>query len=141
MALPLEVLADLQIAIDGEDVDVQADGRRIVVDLSSLEAGRRLLSGYPLSNGSHAEPTDRLHDALQIAGLTVEVRLQGDLLARMGKGAQPGRLGRILNLRGVELRPVRSLRAVVHRRPVAATLVIGGIFLLVGWLVARVVSE
>lgn len=141
MALPLEVLADLEIAVDGEAVDVQADGDRIVIDLSSLEAGRRLLTGFPLPTGRHGGDTDRLHDALQIAGLTVDVQLQGDLVARMGAGARPGRLARVLNLKGVELRPAQSVRAVVRRRPFAATLVIGGLFLLIGWLVARIVQR
>ncbi len=141
MSLPLEVLADLQIAIDGEDVDVQADGDRIVIDLSSLEAGRRLLAGYPFATVRSGSSASRLQDALQIAGLTVDVQLRGNLLARMGKGARPGRLARALNLEGFELRPAQSARAIVRRRPFVTTLVLGGLFLLVGWLVARLVRS
>jgi len=141
MSLPLEVLADLQIAIDGEDIDVQADGDRIVMDLSSLEAGRRLLAGYPFANLRFGTSASRLQDALQIAGLTVDVQLRGDLIARMGEGARPGRLARALSLEGFELRPAQSARAIVRRRPFVTTLVLGGLFLLIGWLVARLVQS
>ncbi|HKL89511.1 MAG TPA: hypothetical protein VJ884_10950 [Salinibacter sp.] len=137
MALPLEVLADLQVAIDGEAIDVQANGDRVVVDLPSLRAGRRILAAYPFSSAKRPRSTDRLHDALQIAGLTVEVRLQGETVARIGEEAQPGQLARLLNLNGIEVRPASSLRATARQRPIAATVVIGGLLLLVGWLVSR----
>ena len=137
MALPLEVLADLQVAIDGEAIDVQANGDRVVVDLPSLRAGRRILAAYPFSSAKRPRSTDRLDDALQIAGLTVEVRLQGETVARIGEEAQPGQLARLLNLNGIEVRPASSLRATARQRPIAATVVIGGLLLLVGWLVSR----
>ena len=137
MALPLEVLADLRLTVDGERVAIQADGDRIVVDLATLEAGRRLLASYPSSVGRYPAPTDRFHEALQVAGLTVELRLQGEMIARMGKGAQPGRLGRLLNVEGIELRPATSLRVAARQRPVVTALVIGGLFVLIGWMLAR----
>lgn len=137
MALPLEVLADLQVAVDGEAVNVQADGDHVVVDLPSLRAGRRILAAYPISSAKRPRSTDRLHDALQIAGLTVEVRLQGETVARIGEGAQPGRLARLLNLGGIEVRPTSSLRAAARQRPVATTVVVGGLVLLVGWILVR----
>ena len=118
-------------------MSVQADGQRIVVDLATLEAGQRVLAGHPFSEGRRPASTGRLHDALQIAGLTLEVRLRGDTIARMGKGARPGRLAGALNLDGIELRPVRSLRLVAKERPVLTVLVVGGLFALLGWGVAR----
>lgn len=142
MSLPLEVLADLQLTVDGEDVSVQADGKRIVINLASLKAGRRLLQSYPLSGGEQdLEPTDRLHDALRIAGLTVEVRLQGKTIARIGKRARPGRLSRLFNLDGVEVRPTPSLRAAAQDRPIVSRLVIGGLVVLVGWLLVRLLRS
>lgn len=137
MALPLEVLADLQVAVDGEDVTVQADGDLVVVDLPSLRAGRRILDAYPLSPERRPRATDRLHDALQIAGLTVEVRLQGETVARIGEGAEPGRLARIFNFGAVEVRPASSLRATARQRPVATAVVVGGLVLLLGGLLVR----
>jgi len=137
MALPLDVRADLQIAIDGETVDVQADGDHVVVDLPSLRAGRRILAADPISASRRPRATSRVHDALQIAGLTVEVRLQGETVARVGRDATPGRLARLLNLDGIEVRPGPSLRATALQRPVATAVVVGGLVLLIGWLLAR----
>lgn len=137
MALPLDVLADLQIAIDGETVDVQADGDHVVVDLPSLRAGRRILQAYPISASRRPRATRRLDDVLQIAGLTVEVRLRGETVARVGEGATPGRLARLLNLGGIEVRPASSLRATARQRPVATAVIVGGLVLLIGWLLVR----
>lgn len=137
MPLPLEVFADLQVAIDGEDVDVQADGDRVVVDLPSLRAGRRILDAYPLSASKRPRSTDRVHDALQIAGITVEVQLRGETVARIGEGARPGRLARLFNLGGIEVRPTPSLRAAARRRPIATTLIVGGLVGLIAWLLVR----
>jgi len=136
MALPLEVLADLQLAVDGEPIDVRATGDHIVVDVPSLRAGRRLLMSGPFAT-DRARTTDRLHEALQIAGLSAEVRLQGDPVARIGAGARPGALARLLGIDGVEVQPTRPLRAAVRRRPVVAVAVIAGLLALVGWLIAR----
>ncbi|WP_232797892.1 hypothetical protein [Salinibacter altiplanensis] len=133
MALPLEVLADLQLAVDGEDIDIRGTGDRIVVDLPSLRAGRRLLASGPFASGQRARTTGRVHEALHISGLTVEVRLRGDPVARLGADAQPGAVGRFLNLDGVELQPVRPLRAALRRRPVLAAVVIGGLLVGLGW--------
>ena len=137
MALPLDVFADLRLAVDGEGIDIQADGDHVVVDLPSLRAGRRLLAAPPLSAERRPQATDRLHDALQIAGITVEVRLQGDVIARVGEEARPGRLGQLLNLGAVEVRPAPSLRAAARQRPLTAVLVVSGIAFLLGWLVVR----
>ena len=141
MALPLEVLADLQLTVDGEDIDIQADGDHVVVNLPSLRAGRRLLTDPPISASQRPAATARIHDAFQIAGLTVEVQLRGDTVSRVGEEAVPGRLGRLLNLHGVELRPARSLRTVARRRPLVTALVIGGIAFLIGWLLARILRS
>lgn len=137
MALPLEVVADLQLAVDGEPISVEANGKRIIVNLASLEAGRRVLESYPLSGNRRLTPTDRLQEVLKIGGFTLDVRLQGETVARIGSGARPGRLSRILNLKGIEVRPTPSLRAVARERPVTTALVIGGLFVLVGWTLAR----
>jgi hypothetical protein len=67
----------------------------------------------------------------------VEVRLQGDVIARVGEGARPGRLGQLLNLGAVEVRPAPSLRAAARQRPLTAVLVVSGIAFLLGWLVVR----
>jgi len=137
MALPLEVLADLQLAVDGEDIDIRGTGDRIVVDLSSLRAGRRLLASGPFASDQRARIAGRIHEALGIAGLTVEVRLRGDPIARLGAEARPGVVGRLLNLDGIELRPTRPLQAALRRRPVLTAAVVIGLLAGLGWWLFR----
>ncbi|MFB6247808.1 MAG: hypothetical protein ABEL97_04485 [Salinibacter sp.] len=141
MAPPLEILADLQLAVDGEDIDIQADGERIVVDLPSLRAGRRVLEAEPLSGDSRGRATRQVREALQVAGFTLEVRLNGAPMAIIGADASPGRLGRLLRLEGVEVRAAPPLRDAARRRPVATALIVGGLSLILGWLVTRLLRS
>ncbi|MFB6274206.1 MAG: hypothetical protein ABEL51_15070 [Salinibacter sp.] len=136
MALPLEVLADLQLAVDGEEIDIRGTGDHIVVDLPSLRAGRRFLTSGPFAT-DQARTTGRVHEALELSGLSGEVRLQGDPIARIGAGAQPGALGRLFGFEGVEVRPARPLRAAIRRRPVLTAAVLFGLLALIGWLLLR----
>ena len=137
MALPLEVLADLQLAVDGDDIDIRGTGDRIVVDLPNLRAGRRLLTSGPFASGQRARMTGRIHEALRISGLTAEVQLRGDPVVRLGAGARPGRVGRLLNLDGIEVQPTRPLRAALRRRPILTVLVVAGLLLGLGWWLFR----
>jgi hypothetical protein len=63
--------------------------------------------------------------------------LRGEPVAQMGAGAQPGALARLLNLGAVEVHPTRPLRAAAQRRPLLAGLVVGGVLLLLAWLLLR----
>lgn len=137
MALPLEVLADLQLAVDGDDIDIRGTGDRIVVDLPNLRAGRRLLTSGPFASGQRARTTGRIHEALRISGLTAEVQLRGDPVARLGADARPGGVGRLLNLDGIEVQPTRPLRAALRRRPILTVLVVAGLLLALGWWLFR----
>lgn len=137
MPTPLEVYSDLQLAVDGDTIDVQAQGDEIIVDLPTLRSGRRLLAPDLFSGRTRSKRARRLHDALQNAGLTLDVRLAGDSIARIGRGARPGRLGTLLNLEGVELHPTRSLRSVARRRPILSGVVGGVLAVALGWLLLR----
>ncbi len=136
MSLPLEVLADLQLAVDGENVDIQANGDRIVVDLPSFQAGKRILEAEPISRRLRTS-SDRVQRALAVAGLTLEVQLQGDPILVVGSAADPSRFSRLLRLDGVELRLTPTLRQAVRQRPILSAAVVGGLFVLAGWIVAR----
>jgi hypothetical protein len=136
MSLPLEVLADLRLAVDGEDIKIRGTGDRVVVDLPSLRAGRRLLASGPFA-ANRTRTTGRVHEALQISGLTAEVRLRGDPVARLGAEARPGAIGRFLSLDGVEVRPIPPVRAALRRRPLVAASVILGLLVLTGWWLLR----
>lgn len=135
MPLPLEVLADLQVVVDGEDIDVRGDGDRIIVDLSSLRAGQRVLASAPFAQSDRS--TSRLNEALQIAGITVDVRVNGEPVARLGADATPNAIARLLNLGEVEVRPGRAARVIVRERPVVALTALAGIVALIAWLIAR----
>ncbi|MFB6098731.1 MAG: hypothetical protein ABEK84_06415 [Salinibacter sp.] len=136
MALPLEVLADLRLAVDGEEIEIRGTGDHLVVDLPSLRAGRRLLASGPFAT-DRPTTTHRLHEALRSSGLSGEVRLRGDPIARIGAGARPGTLGRLLNLDGVEVRPTRPLRAAARRRPLLTATIVLGLVALLGWWLVR----
>ena len=137
MALPLEVLADLQLAVDGEEIDIRGDGDRIVVDLPTLAAGRRLLSHGPLAMGDREEQMQRVNEALGIAGLTVDVRLDGDVIARGGAQAKPNAVSRLLRLGDVEVRPSKTLTVAARRRPLVAVGVLAALSALLAWLFFR----
>lgn len=137
MALPLEVLADLQLAVDGEEIEIRGDGDRIVVDLPSLRAGRRLLSHGPLAMGDQEQQVQRVNEALDIAGLTVDVRLDGDVIARVGAQAQPNAVSRLLRLGDVEVRPSKTLTVAARRRPLVAVGVLAALSALLAWLFFR----
>lgn len=140
MSLPLEILADLQLAVDGENIDIQANGDRIVVDLPSLQAVQRLVEAEPIARRLRKR-SDQAHEALDVAGLTLEVRLEGQTIAIVGAEATPSRLGRLLRLDGVELRATQTVRQVVRQRPFLAVAVIGSLFVLIGWLTAWMVRD
>ncbi len=136
MAQPLEVLADLRLAVEGEEIDIQAEGNRIIVDLPSLQAGRRMLAAEPLAR-NRSQATRRVQEALRTSGLSVEVRLEGAPFLRMGKGVRSGRLERLVGLPGVEVEPAPAVRAAVRRRPVLTTVVVLGLAILIGTLLFR----
>jgi len=137
MALPLDLFADLQLAVDGERIDLRARGKRIVVDVPSLRAARRLLEAQPLSDALRGRATRRVQEALQGAGFTMEVQLNGAPVAVVGAGASPGRLARMMRLGGVELRPASTLRQAARRRPFATVLLAGGLAAVLGWALVR----
>jgi len=137
MALPLEVLADLRLTVDGEAIDVRGEGHHLVVDLPSLRAGRRLVTSGPFVLGNREEALTRLHEALDVGGVSAEIRLQGTRVARMGAGARPGMLSRVLSLGPVEVQPARPALQAIRRRPLLTALVLAGLVGLVGWLFVR----
>lgn len=136
MAPPLEVLADLRLAVDGEPVDVRGTGDHIVVDLPSVRAGRRLLNSGPFATHP-GRTTHQIHEALQEVELSAEVRLKGAPVAHIGTGAQPGMLGKMLGLEGAEVRLARPLRTAARRRPILTATVILGLLVFIGWLLLR----
>jgi len=117
MARALSVLADLSLALDGEDIAIRGDGDRVIVDLPSVQAGRALLRAGPFSPPERRAGLVRLNTVLRETELTVDVRYAGATVVRLGAAAQPNAVTRLLNLEGVEVHPARTLRAAIRRRP------------------------
>jgi hypothetical protein len=137
MALPLEVLADLSLNVDGEDVKVRGEGDRVVVDLPNLRAGRRLLMAGPFRRGQRERTTRRIHEALRLADITMEVRLHGDVIARVGAEARPNAVARLLNLGDIEVRPVQPIATTARRRPLLTLGIASALAGLLAWLFFR----
>lgn len=117
MARALHVLADLSLALDDEDIAIRGDGDRIVVDLPSLAAGRKLLQAGPFSPSQRRSGLAKVNTVLRETGLTIEFHYAGEAIARLGTEARPGAIAQALNLGDVEVRPAQSLRAAARRRP------------------------
>jgi hypothetical protein len=141
MALPLEVLADLTLAVDGENIDVRGEGDVVVVDLPNLRAGRRLLNSGPWTAAERQTRSRQFNEALQIAGLTIDVRLHGETVARIGAKARPNAIARFLNLGDVEVRAGETVKAEARRRPLLTLGIITGVVALLAYLFFRSPEE
>lgn len=137
MSLPLEVLADLTLAIEGEDLQIRGDGDVLVVDVPSVRAARRLLSSGPWSADVRKKRTDQFNEALRMMGITIDVHYKGEVVARLGSGAQPNAVSRLLKFTGIEVHPVKAVRAQAKANPLATFAIIGGTTALITFLISR----
>lgn len=94
---PLRVDADLDVAVDGQPLSVSGEGDRLTVAVPSLGAALRVARG-----AGGADRIRSLGTLATAAGLTADVTIYGRTVARAGREATPGSLGRRF---GVELRP------------------------------------
>ena len=108
----LDVTADLRIDVDGEPVHVRGHGDTLVVELPSVRAGRRRLAAEPASRDGLA----RADAALRDAGLTLDVRLRGVRLSRLGRGGHLGGLARLSKFHRAGQRTAEA-RGVLGPRP------------------------
>lgn len=137
MSLPLEVLADLTLAIDGEDIQIRGDGEVVVVDLPTIRAGRRLLQSGPWSGEVRRLRTEQFNTALRTAGITVNVRYKGEVVARLGDQATPNAVARLLDFGAVELHPVKAIQAEARSRPLTTLAVLGGASAVIAYLISK----
>ncbi|MFB6117079.1 hypothetical protein [Halosegnis sp.] len=94
---PLRVDADLDVEVDGHPLSVTGEGDRLTVAVGSLGAATGLLRGVG--------GPDRVRSLATLAtatGLTADVTVHGRTVARAGRRATPGAVGRRF---GIELRP------------------------------------
>ena len=86
----LDVDADLTLTVDGAAVSIRGYGDLVVVSGPSLSVLRTLAR-------TGAPPLDaHLLDHLQDADVTLDVRVRGRSVARIGPGIDPGPLSRAL---------------------------------------------
>jgi hypothetical protein len=86
----LDVDADLTLTVDGAAVSIQGYGDLVVVSAPSLSVLRTLARTGAPPLGVH------LLDHLRDADVTLDVRVRGRSVARMGPGVDPGPLSRAL---------------------------------------------
>ncbi|MEF8791944.1 MAG: hypothetical protein V5A61_17575 [Haloarculaceae archaeon] len=104
---PIDVTADLALAVDGEPVRVESYTDLVTVDLPSVRTAVRLLR-------RHGDRAGDVPDLLAAAGLTVEVTVDGTAVVRAGAEADAGPLERRLGYRSVRLRLLGCLLAAVR---------------------------
>jgi hypothetical protein len=104
---PVDVTADLALAVDGEPVRIESYTDLVTVDLPSVRTAVRLLR-------RHGDRTGDVPDLLAAAGLTVEVTVSGTAVLRAGADAHAGPLERRLGYPSVRLRPLGCLLAALR---------------------------
>jgi len=105
----LAIEADLTVTLDGHTVAVTGYDEMVAVDIPSIRAARSLWGGLPVDRTDGAA-------VLSSIGLTVEIRVRGVPVARLGDDATPSRLATRLGLGPVELVPDGLLMALTRRR-------------------------
>ncbi|MBX5495083.1 MAG: hypothetical protein IRZ15_07080 [Bryobacteraceae bacterium] len=89
---------DLPIHPADRPVVVNSDGNRIVLDFPNLKAAFQLLKPWS-GQAKRVELAERIHEALRLAGLSLEVKVQGKPVAELGSGEKRGLILRLLGIR------------------------------------------
>lgn len=109
IASGIRLHADLSCEFDGHAFSVKTSNDVIVVDVSDLITGVRLLR--KLARQDHL-PFDlkQLLDCLGLLHNTLELRVGGVCVAVAGGGNHP-KFGRFISYKGMRLMPIAALRA------------------------------
>ncbi len=116
MQAPLNITGEVQALIADKTVLVRAKGDVITIDIPTIRVGIMALRGA----GRRKQRTRMLSgadSALRFALLTVDFRLAGGTVAKLGSGVRPGWLSHLLGLAplGVKLSAVLPvLRSLWH---------------------------
>ncbi|MDS0258012.1 hypothetical protein NDI56_01165 [Haloarcula sp. S1CR25-12] len=105
----LSVEADLTLQLDGHTATVVGYDDLVAIDLPSLPAAVSLWRNRPVAVMDAAA-------VLSSVGLTVELRVRGAPVARIGDAAAPSGVARRLGLGPVELVPEGAVLALTRRR-------------------------
>ena len=106
--LALEVSGEVQAALGSDTVVINAAHDTILVDLPRWRVG---LTTWRRSGrrAQREKALQRVHAMLQLADLTVQFRLMGRIVARLGAKAHPGLLSWALGVRPLQIRPAGVL--------------------------------
>ena len=106
--LALEVAGEVQAALGSDTVVIRAAHDTILVDLPRWQVG---LTTWRRSGrrAQREKALRRVHTILQLADLTVQFRLMGRIVARLGAKARPGLLSWALGVRPLQIGPVGVL--------------------------------
>ena len=112
--MPVDVLGELAVLNEcGGEFRVAAQGAIISVELPSLSAGRKL-AGQAAGRKTREATIQRLHKALRLGDLTLNVNVAGRQVASLTPDSQDSLLSRLLGVAPMELRPVGLLRVLLH---------------------------
>jgi hypothetical protein len=113
---PLAVTAALSLqSATGEAVTVTADGAVVTVTLPHLRLPPGRL-GLLADRKRRAAMLARMQRGLQVADLTLQVKLRQTLLAQLAPHSQPTALSRLLGLGPMHVRPWPLLHALLRSR-------------------------
>lgn len=102
----LSVEADLTATVDGQEVEIDGYGDRVVVSFPTFAAARRAREGLE----TLPVPFDSFEAAAE-AGVDVDVRVRGASVARLGPGVRAGPISRLVGAAPARVSLVGVLRA------------------------------
>jgi hypothetical protein len=93
---PVAVEADLSLTIENDECAIWSEPDLLVVNVPTVSAARRLLSGLE----TLPFPVDDVASGLERRALTVELRIQHAPVAQVGADVEPSRLATLAGYEG-----------------------------------------
>ena len=102
----LSVEADLTATVDGQEVEIDGYGDRVVVSFPRFRIARRTREGVE----TLPIPFDSFEAAAD-AGVDVDVRIRGASVARLGPGVRAGLISRLVGAAPARVSVIGVIRA------------------------------
>lgn len=110
----IQIDADLKCEYEGHAFSIRAANGTIVVEVSDLITGIRLIRKFSRQNGSQFAPS-QLNVWLELLDSTLEFRVDGICVANAG-GESGSYLGYLIGFDRVRLQPLAVLRSALRGR-------------------------
>jgi hypothetical protein len=107
-------LADLMTTLKdygNDNVSISVEGPVIAIDLPNLSTG---IAIWRRDGQQLQKVAQHVYHSLVSAGMDVEVRVRGSLIARMGANARPNALSSLLGFSPFEILPLKGLRSLLR---------------------------